>query len=42
MNDHKIEINQVLQILGMKELEIQILRERIAALEYALKEKKVE
>ena len=39
MNGIQIEINRVLQILGMKEIEMQLLRERIAELEAQLNEK---
>ena len=39
MNGIQIEVNRVLQILGMKEIEMQLLRERIAELEAQLNEK---
>ena len=39
MNGIQIDVNRVLQILGMKEIEMQLLRERIAELEAQLNEK---
>ena len=39
MNVIQINVNRVLQILGMKEIEMQLLRERIAELEAQLNEK---
>ncbi len=37
MNGIQIEVNRVLQLLGMKEIEMQLLRERIAELEAQLR-----
>ena len=39
MNGIQIDVNRVLQILGMKEIEMQLLRERIAELEAQINEK---